>query len=269
MEECNSAWMSAQDTISDLESVTCPPTEMPTMGYSMYTDTSSELTGDDLAEPSSNWMFNQMNNDAQVQEDFDLGSNTLGVTQYGNSMQYVVVDSEGRVYETCVQHGGSGDECEEGLVCWNGATAGSAGEQKSALYEAAKRNDYKIATCPHLTGPCTQLPYNFYETMFNDMNIDLAVLENLCTNEDTRELLFVMKDAHKAVCIGSGVASMDACPADHLTGSNYFCSGIQNGGGVYGWPAQFVGAIEEAYSNAMTTDGTFMDDSFHHPQCRM
>merc|ERR1712176_1241536 len=120
MEECNQAYMDAM-------SVTCAPTQEPTMGTSLYVPTGSDITSDQLTGPTSNWMFNQQNNNANVRAAFDLDNgNTLGVA----GDQYVVVDGSGRVYETCVQHGAAGNACVDELVCWNGETAGSASEQR-------------------------------------------------------------------------------------------------------------------------------------------
>ena len=87
-------------------------------------------------------MFGQMTGNAEVQEALGLNDgNTLDVV--GN--QYVVVDQTGRVYSTCVQHGAANDACDtENLVCWNGQTAGQAGEQRQALIQPAERNDFKM-----------------------------------------------------------------------------------------------------------------------------
>merc|ERR1719242_2422807 len=153
MEECNQAYLDAM-------SVTCAPTVEPTMGPSLYESSASTLTQADIDGPSSNWMFNQQNNNALVREAFGLDSGmTLGVA----NDQYVVSDESGRVYETCVQHGASGNACSDEYVCWNDATAGSASEQRSALLAAAERNDFMIASCPALVGVCDQMAVNYYQ----------------------------------------------------------------------------------------------------------
>lgn len=255
-----------EQSYQDAMSVTCPPTQMPTAAPGLYEATGSTLTESDLSDPASTWMFNQQNNNAEVQEAFGLNSgNTLAVS----SSQYVVVDDTGRVYETCVQHGASGDSCQtDSLYCWNGNNAGSASEQRSALLAAATRNDFKVAACPTLVGVCDQIT-NFYRNEFPNSPLTVNnVWDNMCVTP-TDAVMYVMRDAYKHVCVGlvsSGGANVE-CPADLSSG--FFCAGLNGGLGVYGWPGQIMGALDIAYENATPEGASFDADAFTHPQCRM
>jgi len=262
MEECNQAYQNAM-------SVTCPPTEAPTAEPSLYISTASTLTSGDVKDADSNWMFNQQNNNADVQTAFGLNDgNTLAVVDKDDVQEYVVVDSTGRVYQTCIQHGASGTACDADLVCWNGATAGSASEQRSALLDAAVRNDFKSQSCPTIQEACTPIPYNFYSTYFTNIGMPESLLRNMCYSDTDRSMLYVTRDAYKEICvgyIGSGNAQNDLCPTD--LGQTYFCSGNNNGLQTFGWPQQFVNSVSHAYSNSVTND-VFNEDMFTHPQCR-
>merc|ERR550534_3211108 len=224
MEECNQAYQDAM-------SVTCPPTEAPTMGTSLYVSTASDMSTDDLTDPLSNWMFNQQNNNGDVQTAFSLNDgNTLAVVEN----EYVVVDGNGRVYPTCVQHGGSGDACDASLICWNGNTAGSASEQRSALLQAAERNDFKNANCVSQT--CAALS-GYYEDQFVSRGLPEGMTNNLCVSNDA--LFWVTRDAQKHVCIGFGEGT-SSCPSD--MNEFYVCSGSNDGLQTFGWPGQFSNA---------------------------
>lgn len=250
MEECNQAYMDAM-------SVTCSPTVEPTMGPSLYVSTASDLTSSDLTDPASNWMFNQQNNNADVQAAFGLNDgNTLGVV----GDEYVVVDSTGRVYPTCVMHGASGAACVEGLVCWNGASAGSASEQRSALLQAAERNDYKNANCPTLE--CDSLS-GFYSDYLTAVGVTDDVFKNMCVMP-SGAVMYVTRDACKHVCVGFGTEN-GVCPSSN--DEFYFCPGTNDGLGSWGWPAQFTNAIANSWEQA-TAMGSFDEAMFHHPQCR-
>jgi len=250
MEECNQAYMDAM-------SVTCSPTVEPTMGPSLYVSTASDLTSSDLTDPASNWMFNQQNNNADVQAALGLNDgNTLGVV----GDEYVVVDSTGRVYPTCVMHGASGTACVEGLVCWNGENAGSASEQRSALLSAADRNDYKIENCPTLE--CDPLS-GFYSDYLTAVGVTDHVFNNMCVMP-SGAVMYVTRDACKHVCVGFGTEN-GVCPSS--TDEFYFCPGTNDGLGSWGWPAQFTNAIANSWEQA-TAMGSFDEAMFHHPQCR-
>lgn len=251
MEECNDAYMEALD-------VTCAPTAEPTMGTSLYVPTGSMYTQNDITDPLSSWMFNQQNNNGDVQAAFGLNDGmTLGTVDN----QYVVSDASGRVYETCVQHGASGDACDSDLVCWNGESAGAASEQRSALLAAAERNNFQIASCPTNT-QCTALS-GYYIEMFADRGITEEVHANLCvSNEDA--LMYVTRDAYKHVCLGFGSGS-DECPSS--MNEFYLCAGVNDGLATFGWPGQFANAVARANENAMA-GGNWDEDAFTHPQCR-
>jgi hypothetical protein len=253
MEECNQAYMDAM-------SVTCPPVVEPTL----YVSTASGLTTSDTVTPASNWMFNQQNNNGDVQAAFGLNDgNTLAVVGEGTDQQYAVVDSDGRVYPTCVMHGASGTTCADGLVCWNGQSAGSASEQRSALLAAAERNDFKISSCPEIQSSCTPLS-GYYWDQFSPQGIDEATFNNMCYNVDTGALMYVTRDACKHVCVGFGTGNA-VCPTSN--DDFYFCPGTNEGLGSFGWPAQFTNAVVNAYNQAMA-GGSMNADMFHHPQCR-
>jgi len=249
MAECDQAYQDAMST-------TCPPEEE----YNPYVATASTMTSADITGPTSNWMFNQQNNNADVQAAFGLNDGmTLGVA--GN--QYVVSDANGRVYPTCIQHGAAGNACDtDNLICWNGETAGSASEQRSALLAAAERNDFKHASCPTM-GDCTAMS-GFYADLFTARGLDLSLMANLC-HDSNMSLMYVTRDAYKHVCIGFGASWDNLCPTS--LDQVYTCSGVNDGYGVFGWPGQVVGAIEQAYNAAMV-NGAFSADAFAHPQCR-
>jgi len=265
LEECNQAYMDAM-------SVTCPPTQPPTAEPSLYTATGSDLTVDDLVDYQAlgtRWMFNQQANNADVQEAFGLNDgNTLGVamTSDGN-YQYVVYDASGRVYETCVGHGDSNQgvsDCPEGMYCLGSSgTVGAASNQRNCLLEAAKRNDYKWSGCASLATDCLAMSYNYFEEFFVSRDVPTTVLDNLCVDTTTADIRYVMLDAYKNICIGFGGGTELCPPSDNLS-ADYFCSGVTNGEGTFGWTGQLANAIEVAYNNAQ---GDY--DNFVHPQCRM
>lgn len=254
-------------------SVTCSPTVEPTTGPSLYTPTASGFTSSDMATPDSQWMFNQQNNNGEVQAAFGLNDgNTLGVMGDANAQQYVVMDSTGRVYPTCVQHGASGAARNADYYTWNGNTAGAASEQRSALLAAAVRNDFKNANCPSLVDSCTAVS-NYYRNDIEEFTgTDLNIFDNLCIDE-YGSLMYVMQDFYKHVCVGMVQADSGStqCPLDGaLTNSvSYFCGGINGGLATFGWGGQMVGAIEKAFLNAVEGGTDFSADSFTHPQCRV
>jgi hypothetical protein len=205
-------------------------------------------------------MFNQQNGNANVQGALGLNDgNTLAVV----GDEYVVVDSTGRVYPTCVMHGAAGATCGDGLVCWNGETAGSASEQRSALLAAGERNDFRISSCPSIQSACTAVS-GFYETYFTGVGVSTDVFANMCTDTMSGALMYVTRDAYKHVCIGFGTNN-GVCPASN--DDFYFCPGTNDGLGSWGWPGQYTNAVEKAYEQAMR-GGSFDEDVFHHPQCR-
>jgi hypothetical protein len=241
------------------QSTTCPPEEEPTL----YIPVRSDDTSEDLTDAISNWMLNQQLNNADIQAAFGLNDgNTMGVIVN----EYVVVDANGRVYPTCVQHGGSGDACVDELVCWNGVTAGAASEQRSALLAAAKRNNYKNANCPGIQTMCAPLS-TFWTDMMVDRSFDQSVIDNTCVS-DGGDVMYVTMDAYKKVCVGLTTMAQPQnveCPMSN--DDVYFCSAVTNGLATFGFPAQTMNALEQAYETA-TAGGMFMEDSFTHPQCR-
>lgn len=260
MEECNMAFQSSQADLDAALSVTCPPTMQPSASPSLWQAIEPMYSEEELTDPISNWMFNQMNNNAQIQTDFDLNNgNTLGVI--GN--QYVVV-SEGRVYPTCVQHGGSGDAADPALVTVTGTTAGSAGEQRTALFAAATRNDYKHKDCPDLMDVCMPVS-NYWVGEFTGRGLPEDIVDNLCYYAGS--MMYVTKDAYKHICVGHGGAAeaVELCPLSNT--DTYFCGGINGGQSVWGYPGQQTGAIDQALQNAME-NGEFDVYYFTHPQCR-
>merc|ERR1712038_139020 len=264
MEECNMAYQTSQADLDAALSVTCNPTPAPTAAPSLWQSTMSMYTTADLTDPLSNWMFNQMNNNAQIQEDFGLNDgNTLAVI--GN--QYVVVSGD-YVYPTCVQHGAAGDAADPTLVTLTGTTAGQASEQRSALYLAADRNDFKHEDCPDLEGVCTKLSGFFMDMLADRGRVPETIAENLCV-DSMGSLMYVTQDAYKHICVGHGGSadSIELCPMSNT--DIYFCGGINGGLGTWGYPGQQMGAVEQAYSYA-TNDGNGPFDAymFMHPQCR-
>lgn len=253
MEECNQAYMDAM-------SVTCSPTMEPA---TLYEPVVSELTSTDVTDPASNWMFNQQNNNADVQAAFGLTEgNTLAVVQDDDgNQQYVVVDTDGRVYPTCVQHGASGTACIiNNYICWNGATAGTASEQRSALLQAAERNNFQNAACPTIDeDACTPLS-GFYKDDMAAAGMGDDVFANLCVGSDGT-LKYVTRDAYKSTCVAWGEQNR-RCPPEG-TDARYFCPGTNEGVGSFGWPSQFINSVAAAYNAA----GGDMD-SFTHPDCQ-
>lgn len=256
MEECNQAYQDAM-------SVTCAPTAEPTMATSLYVSTDSGMDSSDTTTPASNWMFNQVNNNADVQAALGLNDgNTLGVVTKNEVQEYVVVDSNGRVYPTCVQHGASGTACDADLVCWNNLNAGSASEQRSAVIEAGKRNDYKISTCPTLTA---QGLSGYYLDQLTSRGISQETFDNIVVDE-YGAVLYVMQDSYKHICVGFGTENRP-CPLNGDLTQFYFCAGANDGLGTMGWPAQFANAVQRAHEAGLT-DGVLDGNSFTHPQCR-
>jgi len=258
MEECNQAYMDAM-------SVTCSPTMEPA---TLYEPVVSELASTDVTDPASNWMFNQQNNNGDVQAALglgDLGSNTLAVVQDDDgNQQYVVVDTDGRVYPTCIQHGASGTACSPNYVCWNGATAGSASEQRSALLQAAERNNFQNAGCPTISSDdCSPLS-GFYADDLAARGMGDDVFANLCVGGDGT-LKYVTRDAYKSTCIGFGTNNA-RCPPEG-SDARYFCPATNGGVGSFGWPAQFGNSVEAAY-NAAGGSEAFDADMFTHPDCQ-
>jgi len=263
MEECNMAYQTSQADLDAALSVTCNPTPAPTAAPSLWQSTTSMYTTADLTDPISNWMFNQMNNNAQIQEDFGLNEgNTLAVI--GN--QYVVVSGD-NVYPTCVQHGASGDAADPTLVTLTGTTAGQASEQRSALFEAADRNDFKHEDCPDLEGVCTKLSGFFMDMLAERGQVPETIAENLCV-DSMGSLMYVTMDAYKHICVGHGGTSdsTDLCPMSNT--DIYFCGGVNGGMGTWGYPGQQMGAVEAAYGYATENNAPFDAYMFIHPQCR-
>jgi len=229
---------------------------------SLYTPTNSGLT--ETATPASNWMFNQQNNNGEVQAAFGLsedGNSLAVVADSDGNQQYAVVDASGRIYPTCVMHGAASATCVDDLFCWNGENAGTASEQRNALLAAATRNDFKYAECPTIS--CTKLSA-WYEDLFTARGITTDTLANMCV-DDYGSVIYVTMDAYKHICVGFGTSN-GVCPAND--DQVYFCPGTNDGLMSWGWSGQFANAVQKANDAAMAT-GEFNADTFTHPQCRI